>query len=336
MNRAVVAGIVLSLGFLSACRSVNHYSPPEQLFPGEKKLIITADDYGINNHINDGIELGIEKGIVTTVSVLINLPGAPSRLKKAAGSYPHIGWGLHCNLTSGRPVSSPGTVSSLIDKDGTFFTVETLICRLPKVDLVELKRELRNQIELFLSTGVVLDHLSSQHNILMLYDPFFTVMLELAQEFGLPVRSPIVFSVADPFFSNAETKKRALTLIRAAWLKNPLFFFSLGDGHTMKGMGRNRETLHQHGIPHPDVLIDVFWGSPYPEQLLSIFQRLPEGVSELVVHLGLYNSESPIPKGIEGEYLMERELELCLITSPLVRRWLDTYNITLATYADVR
>ena len=39
-----------------------------------KKLIITADDYGMSKAVNDAIDAGIAAGLITTTNVMTNMP----------------------------------------------------------------------------------------------------------------------------------------------------------------------------------------------------------------------------------------------------------------------
>ena len=39
-----------------------------------KKLIITADDYGMSRAVNDAIDAGIAAGLITSTNVMTNMP----------------------------------------------------------------------------------------------------------------------------------------------------------------------------------------------------------------------------------------------------------------------
>ena len=39
-----------------------------------KKLIITADDYGMSRAVNDAIDAGIAAGLITSTNVMVNMP----------------------------------------------------------------------------------------------------------------------------------------------------------------------------------------------------------------------------------------------------------------------
>ena len=75
--------------------------------PETRYLIVTADDYGASENINRGIEEGIADGIVTEVSVLTNFARCHEDLKELCARHPHIGVGVHLNISTGYPVSDP-------------------------------------------------------------------------------------------------------------------------------------------------------------------------------------------------------------------------------------
>ena len=39
-----------------------------------KKLIVTADDYGMSRAVNAAIDAGIEAGLITSTNVMTNMP----------------------------------------------------------------------------------------------------------------------------------------------------------------------------------------------------------------------------------------------------------------------
>jgi predicted glycoside hydrolase/deacetylase ChbG (UPF0249 family) len=86
-----------------------------------KKLIVTADDFGLTEKINQGILEAHRRGIVTSASLMANgsaFDDAVARLKEA----PRLGIGAHLNLTEGASLSRPSLVSSLVDRDGQMKT----------------------------------------------------------------------------------------------------------------------------------------------------------------------------------------------------------------------
>jgi len=76
---------------------------------------ITADDFGYCSKRNAGIIESVNKGIVNSVSVLVN----GSCVEPCAHLFTkNVKIGLHLNLTEGKPLK---TVKSIVDEQGIFF-----------------------------------------------------------------------------------------------------------------------------------------------------------------------------------------------------------------------
>lgn len=111
---------------------------------GTRKLLITADDYGIGPETSRAIrELGATR-LVTSTVLLVNSPHAESdiALWKIAGCPVEMGW--HPNLTMDQPILPPHRVPSLVDRRGHFLSLATLSRKL-FLGLVK-HRELRDEL----------------------------------------------------------------------------------------------------------------------------------------------------------------------------------------------
>lgn len=165
----------------------------------KKKVIVNADDLGLTAGCNRGIIEGIRRGVVTSTTVMMNMPYAPEGIKelKAMG-FESVG--LHLTLTSGQPTLPIKYISSLVDKEYNFHKKK--ICRISgrmaglfpkwvglfsKICLKEVENELRKQIELFIKTGWSPSHLDSHHSV-HVYDGIREVVIKLAKEYDLPLR----------------------------------------------------------------------------------------------------------------------------------------------------
>jgi chitin disaccharide deacetylase len=84
-----------------------------------RKLIITADDYGLSPLVNNAIEECLEAGSVSATCVMTNI----SDYKSAAGlrrRFANCSIGIHWNLTQGRPILKSVQLSDLTNPDGSF------------------------------------------------------------------------------------------------------------------------------------------------------------------------------------------------------------------------
>lgn len=155
------------------------------------QLIVNADDLGFSPGTNEGIISACKNGIVTSTTVMVNLDYAEDGLRQLKVDAPHIGIGLHINLTHGRPVSSPERIPSLVDDTGNFYAETQLLEVALNYDGDELYEEIAAQIERFIAlTGNPPTHLDSHYHIAFLHPLALEATLSLATEYGgLPMRS---------------------------------------------------------------------------------------------------------------------------------------------------
>src|SRR5258707_2392679 len=129
-----------------------------------KLLIIHADDLGMSHSVNRATFEALEKGWVTSSSILVPCPWFPE-VARWAQAHPDADLGIHLALNSEwtsfrwRPLSAAGEVPSLVDADGYFPLVETTVGAQAKP--AEVERELRAQVDRARAAGIRLSHLDS-------------------------------------------------------------------------------------------------------------------------------------------------------------------------------
>ena len=101
-------------------------------------LIVHADDFGETAEITDGICEGIEAGVVTSTSIVANMPATQYALGRVRSLAERASFGVHLNLCEGRPLT-PGP--SLRGPDGEFHGKRALIGRavLGRLSALELR-----------------------------------------------------------------------------------------------------------------------------------------------------------------------------------------------------
>src|SRR5215471_15343457 len=82
-----------------------------------KRLIVTADDFGLTEKVNQGIIEAHRDGIVTTTSLMANGSAFRDAMARASEA-PALSIGAHLNLTEGEPTSAKSEVRSLVNGDG--------------------------------------------------------------------------------------------------------------------------------------------------------------------------------------------------------------------------
>lgn len=113
------------------------------------RLIITADDLGIDPQRDEGIFLAHERGAITQASLMV---AGVSAVTAAAGARARgLALGLHLDLTETPPSAPPETVPSLLDAQGQKRGKHGLRAALARgeIDPADVARETRAQIDAF-------------------------------------------------------------------------------------------------------------------------------------------------------------------------------------------
>jgi predicted glycoside hydrolase/deacetylase ChbG (UPF0249 family) len=149
-----------------------------------KALIVNADDFGLTRGVNAGILQAHEDGIVTSTTLMVNMPGFSDAVAQAM-RHPKLATGLHLNLTYGRPLSPANAVRSLVDDGGRFVKNPSYVLGNGRPD--EMMTEFGAQVRRFLSTGLTLSHIDTHHH-LHRSAVVLDLVVETAKELGVTVR----------------------------------------------------------------------------------------------------------------------------------------------------
>jgi chitin disaccharide deacetylase len=153
--------------------------------PEAKLLIVNCDDLGSSHAANIGVYEALRDGVATSATLMVPCPWA----RDAAARYRGEDVGVHLTLNAEYDLYRWGPITqspSLLDGDGGFpRTVEDVW---DHADLEEVRRELRAQVERAIYWGFDVSHLDSHMGTVQLRPEFFDVYLELAVDFGLPLR----------------------------------------------------------------------------------------------------------------------------------------------------
>ncbi len=150
-----------------------------------KLLILTCDDLGLCHAANVGVYRSLREGRASSASLMVPCPWA----REAAAGYRGDDVGVHLTLNAELDLYRWGPITqapSLLDGDGGFpRTVDDLW---DHADVDEVRRECRAQVERAILWGFDVSHLDAHLDALQNRPEFFDVYLELAVEFGLPLR----------------------------------------------------------------------------------------------------------------------------------------------------
>jgi predicted glycoside hydrolase/deacetylase ChbG (UPF0249 family) len=293
--------------------------PPEAIQnPGKKYLIINGDDLCRDDKTDEAILSAFRNGVLTSTSAFINYPGSAQRLMELHSKNPDLPIGLHLNLTDGEPVEDSKEIKGLTDKNGRFYRIETILQHLHQLPLNNVRKELQAQIELFLSTGVPLDHLDYHFHLVASYTPFYKLVRELALEYNVPVRNPVPFSIYNliKISSNGGGSRNGIRKLILFGLSHPFKSIPLVRKVGPGAFSEQKSLMLAEGIQSTDWFIDNFFDNASPEIFVSILEQLPGGISEIACHPG-------------------REKELEVLTSGPVKEAIKILNIKLISYNDI-
>jgi predicted glycoside hydrolase/deacetylase ChbG (UPF0249 family) len=153
--------------------------------PDDRLVIINCDDLGSSHAANVGVYEAVRDGVATSASLMVPCPWA----REAAARYRGEDVGVHLTLNAEHDLYRWGPITrapSLLDGDGGF--PRTLRDLWDHADLDEARRELRAQVERAILWGFDVSHLDSHLGTLQLKPEFFDIYLDLALDFGLPIR----------------------------------------------------------------------------------------------------------------------------------------------------
>jgi chitin disaccharide deacetylase len=168
-------------------------------YPADAKLvIISCDDLGSCHAANVGVYRALRVGLATCASIMVPAPWA----RHAALEYrPQDDVGVHLTLNAEHAAYRWGPITyapSLLSGEGGFPRSPADLWE--HADPVEVRRELRAQVERATAWGIDVTHLAPHLTAITLRPEFFDVYLELADEFRLPIRLPSTISAEEAGF----------------------------------------------------------------------------------------------------------------------------------------
>jgi predicted glycoside hydrolase/deacetylase ChbG (UPF0249 family) len=285
-----------------------------------KRLIVHADDLGADADRNAGIFEAMDAGIVTAASILVNGPAFDDCVRKiVSGKFPHISFGVHLNLSEGRPLS-PG-LKSITGPDGCF-------CGKPEVHRrlmsggddaleAEIRREFSAQMTALRDAGIRIDH-ADGHQHVHIFPAAIASAVRAAEEAGV-----LWFRIPEEPPPSGSTQRTDPGLADEAQMFSR---FAAAARSRMDGSALST-TDHFRGL--------YLKGTLSLESLEATLKDLPAGLTELMVHPGRASGGR-----LDGPFSafshQDRERELEVLTSHRFRRMLDEHQVVLAVFPEVR
>lgn len=309
-----------------------------------RRVVLHADDFGLNPAVNRGILSGFAYGLLTSTSILANAPAftealegwrellheqelhrLPSQAIRARLGEPALPFdlGVHLNLTQGRPLTGSRFPRQLLDTRGRFPGVVGLLTRLIVTGRryrTAIRDELAAQIERLLEHGVSPTHLNGHQYVEML-----PVVADLIPDLAMQYR---------------------ITTVRVGWEKNltrstifhgfrPLSW-SLAQVKRLFAFNFLLK-VNRCRIRHPAAYFGTAHAGRIDLPLLQQFiESSGEGLTEIGMHPGILctpDLAGGIADGWSDPLASLRPLELKCVTSPSLADILSNQHVDLSRLA---
>lgn len=238
--------------------------------PAEARyLVIHADDAGMSHSVNMATIEAMEKGIVTSASIMVPCPWFVE-FAEYASKNPERDFGVHLTLNCEwkryrwGPVAPRSKVPSLLDSQGYLYSNVQEVAEHAKLEEVEI--ELRAQIDRAIKFGVPLSHLDTHMGALISRPDLIQLYVKLGIEYDLPIL----------FLRNISERLRREYPALEKDVK-PLI-----------------AALEKQQLPLLDQLLQFYSGGTHEERrarYLQAIQDLQPGISEIIIHCGIDNTE---------------------------------------------
>lgn len=275
-----------------------------------KRLIVTADDFGAAEAVNDAVEHAHCNGILTAASLMVSGSHAADAVRRARG-MPNLRVGLHLVLVEGKPVLPASAVPDLVDEHGCFRTdmarAGAAMFFLPKVRR-QLEAEIEAQFAAFEATGLMLDHVNA-HKHFHLHPTIADLMVKMATRHG--ARGARV-----PLEPQKILRKIEKTGVSGTVALTQPFARAL------------RTRFRRAGIAAPDQVFGLAWsGAMRASRLVGLLTHLPKGLTEIYMHpaTGIFSGSAP-----DYEY----RAELAALIDPRMPGLIRTGDIHLGGFGD--
>lgn len=257
-----------------------------------KQVIFSADDFGLSEAVNEGIERAHRDGILQSASLMVGAPAADDAVRRAR-AMPNLKVGLHLVVIEGPPALSPTRIPDLLDPTGQFPSDQLRLgvnyFFRPSIR-AQLAAEIRAQFAAFAATGLKLDH-ANAHKHMHLHPTVGALLVRIGRAHGLQaVRVP-----AEPAPVLAACGTRTGT----------------GDHLLYRWTDLLRWQVRRAGMVANDHCFGLAWsGAMTADRLVRLAAALPEGVSEVYFHPAA--SRDPLLDRLMPTYQHEAEMQaLC-------------------------
>lgn len=276
-------------------------------------LIINSDDYGYAASINDATAEAFRNGVITSASIMANMPFFDDAAEKAKqqGFYDRLG--LHANITEGKPLGLGYT--TIVDSHGQFLTIGALIVRslFGGVDRDEVRAEFEEQVRRCRDAGIPLMHVDS-HQWSQIIPEVQWALETVAQKYRIPCMRSV----------------RETWTLRVLWGVSPRALFN----SVVVRVLRMRVPRPPSTLIEPDHYAGILLTAhaQFERAVIAVVSTLRPGVTELMCHLG---NDASVDIGKRNYYGAGRAWELQALRSNTFRLALRKARAQLISYKEL-
>ncbi len=262
-------------------------------------LTFTADDFGLCEAVNEGVERAHRDGLLNAASLMVAGAAADDAVRRAR-RMPDLRVGLHLVVIEGPPTLPASDIPDLLDAAGQFPSDQARLginyFFRPAIRR-QLAAEIRAQFAAFAATGLKLGH-ADAHKHMHLHPTVGRYLIQIGREFGLtrvrvPAEPPAIMRQC-----GVATSPDARALY--AWT------------HLL------RSQIRRAGMAAPDAVFGLAWTGAFTKaRLETLLPLLPDGDIELYFHPAA-GRDATLDR-LMPDYQHEAELEALLTLR--VRNW---------------
>ena len=279
-----------------------------------RKLIVTADDYGMSKGVNEAIDAGIACGLITSTNVMTNMPFylEAEKLRSTSASI-----GLHWTISAGKPVLSAQEIPTLVDADGNFYPYAEFRRRYRKKLIFneEIVKELKAQYNRFLAVCGEPDYWNTHQNTHVDFR-IFRLFVDTASELGIcKMRSH------QRFYVPGSNKSQKMSLV-----------WRLAEPIKSRLLNHWQRNAHRKGILSPGGVV-VCLNKNDVDDLSYVFSHIKwrnNAIAEYVIHPATVNDSQ-----FFGKIVDRRITEWKQFTSDETQQNLKNNDINLVNFSAV-
>jgi len=277
--------------------------------PGSRILIFHVDDAGMSYSSNLGAIEAVERGVATSVSIMMPCPWVP-HFAEYLKDNPGVDAGLHLTLNSEwtgyrwGPVAGGASVPGLMDAQGYLWNAVGGVLGNATPDEVEI--EIRAQIELAEKLGIRPTHLDSHMGTLFMKPEFFEKYLQIAVETKIPILVP----GGHMSYAGAQIPALAEQIRKMA------------------------QAVWDSGLPVIDDIHTASYGwkrEEKKERFLAFLDEVKPGITEVIVHAS--RPSSVFPEITDSAESRLGDLEALL--APEIKGKIEREGIVLTTWREL-